>query len=202
MNANVFFPSQPHWTAQELAEAVPLRLHELFAFDAGRNGVFADSANSHLHPGHGRGAQLPAGDAGAGRASASADAIALRPLHIRTEESPPCSTCARSPRSTAPNSSKPTRCARCDLHVREGEFVAVTGPSGSGKTTFLNIAGLLETFTGGEYKLDGEDVRGLSDDARSQAAQPEDRLHLPELQPDPRPRTCSTTSTCRCAIAA
>ncbi|QWP76973.1 ABC transporter ATP-binding protein [Lysobacter sp. K5869] len=54
-----------------------------------------------------------------------------------------------------------------DLHVRDGEFVAVTGPSGSGKTTFLNIAGLLETFTGGEYKLDGEDVRGLSDDARS-----------------------------------
>ena len=54
-----------------------------------------------------------------------------------------------------------------DLHVREGEFVAVTGPSGSGKTTFLNIAGLLETFTGGEYRLDGEDVRGMSDDARS-----------------------------------
>ncbi|MFK3649496.1 ABC transporter ATP-binding protein [Lysobacter enzymogenes] len=54
-----------------------------------------------------------------------------------------------------------------DLHVQDGEFVAVTGPSGSGKTTFLNIAGLLETFTGGEYKLDGEDVRGLSDDARS-----------------------------------
>ena len=54
-----------------------------------------------------------------------------------------------------------------DLHVREGEFVAVTGPSGSGKTTFLNIAGLLETFTGGTYLLDGEDVSGLSDDARS-----------------------------------
>ena len=54
-----------------------------------------------------------------------------------------------------------------DLHVREGEFVAVTGPSGSGKTTFLNIAGLLEDFTGGEYVLDGENVRGLSDDARS-----------------------------------
>ena len=42
-----------------------------------------------------------------------------------------------------------------DLHVREGEFVAVTGPSGSGKTTFLNIAGLLETFTGGQFLLDG-----------------------------------------------
>ena len=54
-----------------------------------------------------------------------------------------------------------------DLHVAEGEFVAVTGPSGSGKTTFLNIAGLLEEFSGGEYQLDGQDVRGLSDDARS-----------------------------------
>ncbi len=54
-----------------------------------------------------------------------------------------------------------------DLHVREGEFVAVTGPSGSGKTTFLNIAGLLETFSEGDYLLDGENVRGLSDDARS-----------------------------------
>ena len=54
-----------------------------------------------------------------------------------------------------------------DLHVKEGEFVAVTGPSGSGKTTFLNIAGLLETFSGGTYTLDGQDVSGLSDDARS-----------------------------------
>jgi putative ABC transport system ATP-binding protein len=54
-----------------------------------------------------------------------------------------------------------------DLHVKEGEFVAVTGPSGSGKTTFLNIAGLLETFTGGEFTLDGQDVKGLNDDARS-----------------------------------
>ena len=54
-----------------------------------------------------------------------------------------------------------------DLHVREGEFVAVTGPSGSGKTTFLNIAGLLETFTGGQFLLDGQDVSHLGDDARS-----------------------------------
>jgi len=53
------------------------------------------------------------------------------------------------------------------LDVAEGEFVAVTGPSGSGKTTFLNIAGLLEEFTEGSFHLDGVDVRGLSDDARS-----------------------------------
>jgi len=53
------------------------------------------------------------------------------------------------------------------LEVEEGEFVAVTGPSGSGKTTFLNIAGLLETFDGGRYTLDGKDVSGLSDRERS-----------------------------------
>jgi putative ABC transport system ATP-binding protein len=54
-----------------------------------------------------------------------------------------------------------------DFHVRQGEFVTVTGPSGSGKTTFLNIAGLLEEFDGGEYLLDGVNVHGLGDDARS-----------------------------------
>jgi putative ABC transport system ATP-binding protein len=54
-----------------------------------------------------------------------------------------------------------------DLLVAEGEFVAVTGPSGSGKTSFLNIAGLLEEPSSGQYRLDGVDVAGLSDDARS-----------------------------------
>ena len=53
------------------------------------------------------------------------------------------------------------------LEVRDGEFVAITGPSGSGKTTFLNIAGLLEELTRGEYLLDGVDVRRLDDRARS-----------------------------------
>lgn len=55
-----------------------------------------------------------------------------------------------------------------NLHVKEGDFVAVTGPSGSGKTTFLNIAGLLETFDGGRYELDGQDVSNLNDARRSQ----------------------------------
>ena len=54
-----------------------------------------------------------------------------------------------------------------DIHVREGEFVTVTGPSGSGKTTFLNIAGLLETFDSGEFLLDGVSVKGLSDNQRA-----------------------------------
>ncbi|RUO52271.1 ABC transporter ATP-binding protein [Pseudidiomarina homiensis] len=50
-----------------------------------------------------------------------------------------------------------------DLQVEEGDFVAVTGPSGSGKTTFLNVAGLLETFDDGDYQLDGKSVQGMND---------------------------------------
>jgi putative ABC transport system ATP-binding protein len=53
------------------------------------------------------------------------------------------------------------------LDVGEGEFVAVTGPSGSGKTTFLNVVGLLDSFTSGRYELDGEDVSRLGDETRS-----------------------------------
>ena len=53
------------------------------------------------------------------------------------------------------------------LTVNPGEFVAVTGPSGSGKTTFLNLAGLLENPTSGEYELDGITVKGLPDNALS-----------------------------------
>ncbi|MCF2857049.1 ABC transporter ATP-binding protein [Pseudoalteromonas sp. SMS1] len=54
-----------------------------------------------------------------------------------------------------------------NLTVNEGEFIAVTGPSGSGKTTFLNIAGLLEPYSAGQYMLDGVDVGKLNDNQRS-----------------------------------
>jgi putative ABC transport system ATP-binding protein len=54
------------------------------------------------------------------------------------------------------------------LTVTAGEFVSVTGPSGSGKTTFLNVAGLLDTFDSGTYHLDGKDVSRLSDREMSQ----------------------------------
>lgn len=54
-----------------------------------------------------------------------------------------------------------------NLEVRKGEFVAITGPSGSGKSTFLNITGLLEDFTDGEYILDTIPVKGMGDDEKS-----------------------------------
>lgn len=46
-----------------------------------------------------------------------------------------------------------------DLEIAEGEFVAIVGPSGGGKTTLMNILGLLDEPTAGEYILDGQPVR-------------------------------------------
>ena len=57
--------------------------------------------------------------------------------------------------------------SRITLRVESGEFVAVMGPSGCGKTTFLNVAGLLDTFENGRYLLDGVDVSSLRDSAMS-----------------------------------
>src|SRR3984893_7876879 len=53
------------------------------------------------------------------------------------------------------------------LHVEAGEFVSIMGPSGSGKTTFLNVAGLLDTFESGTYLLNDKDVSRLSDSEMS-----------------------------------
>jgi len=49
--------------------------------------------------------------------------------------------------------------------IRQGEYVSIMGPSGSGKSTLLNVLGLLDRPTAGSYRLQGEDVSNLDDDA-------------------------------------
>ena len=49
------------------------------------------------------------------------------------------------------------------LSIEENEFVALMGPSGSGKSTLMNILGCLDTPTGGNYFLNGNDVSMLND---------------------------------------
>jgi putative ABC transport system ATP-binding protein len=58
-----------------------------------------------------------------------------------------------------------------DLTVQPGEYVSIMGPSGSGKSTLLNVLGLLDRPTSGTYKLHGEDVSNLDDDALAAARQ-------------------------------
>ena len=74
------------------------------------------------------------------------------------------------------------------LEVEAGEFVTITGPSGSGKTTFLNVSGLLDAFEQGT--LHARRPRRLAPLRPRDVARPqrEDRLHLPGVQPAPRPR--------------
>jgi len=54
-----------------------------------------------------------------------------------------------------------------DLDVHKGEFLSIVGTSGSGKSTFMNILGLLDRPTKGDYQLNGIDVSKAKDDELS-----------------------------------
>ena len=54
------------------------------------------------------------------------------------------------------------------LTVHDGDFLAIMGPSGSGKSTLMNIIGLLDTPSTGDYILDGKKLENLSENEKAQ----------------------------------
>ncbi len=60
-----------------------------------------------------------------------------------------------------------------NLHIDRGELVSIMGASGSGKSTLLNILGILDSYDTGEYWLDGNLIRNLSE---NRAAELRNRL--------------------------
>lgn len=53
------------------------------------------------------------------------------------------------------------------LEVEQGDFISIVGASGSGKSTLMNIIGVLDRPTSGEYLLDGISVGKMSDNEMS-----------------------------------
>lgn len=49
------------------------------------------------------------------------------------------------------------------LQIKKGEFVAIMGPSGCGKTTLLNMLGLIDRPTSGDYSFDGTLIKGMTE---------------------------------------
>jgi len=50
-----------------------------------------------------------------------------------------------------------------NLHVNEGEFLAIMGPSGCGKSTLLSILGMLDSPSAGSFEFLGEDIAGFGE---------------------------------------
>lgn len=54
-----------------------------------------------------------------------------------------------------------------DIEFKKGNFYAIMGRSGSGKSTFVNILGLLDDYTTGEYIFDKNNISKLNDKEKS-----------------------------------
>ncbi|MBQ4862210.1 ABC transporter ATP-binding protein [Pseudoalteromonas sp. MMG013] len=54
-----------------------------------------------------------------------------------------------------------------DLEINEGDFVSIMGPSGGGKSTLLNMLGLLDSPSTGQYFFNGKELAGWSENQRA-----------------------------------
>lgn len=85
---------------------------------------------------------------------------------IRSDENPPVIELRDVTRSF-PGPPEVQALKGINLRVSDGEYVSIVGPSGSGKSTMLNILGLLDRPTVGEYRLAGELTGGYTEDERA-----------------------------------
>ncbi len=72
--------------------------------------------------------------------------------------------------------------------IEKGDFISIAGPSGSGKTTILNLIGCVDTPTQGMVRIDGVETAGSERPADHVHPSHDDRVHLPIVQPHPRPQ--------------
>lgn len=56
---------------------------------------------------------------------------------------------------------------KVNIDIKEGEFVSVMGPSGCGKSTLMNVLGMIDSPTQGNYYFNGEEIGHLSERKRS-----------------------------------
>ena len=85
-----------------------------------------------------------------------------------------------------------------NLTIERGEFVAIVGQSGSGKSTLMNMLGLLDVPTSGEYYLDGENVSHMTDDQLIRNTQQTNRPYFPRAQPHFKPYRTSKRRASAC----
>lgn len=57
--------------------------------------------------------------------------------------------------------------AGVSVTIKDGDFLSIMGPSGSGKSTLMNIIGLLDIPTSGDYILDGEKLENLTENEKA-----------------------------------
>ena len=73
------------------------------------------------------------------------------------------------------------------VSFQRGQYTAIMGPSGSGKSTLMHCLAGLDRPTSGSVTIDGVEITNLDDKRLTDLRARQDRLHLPGVQPAPRP---------------
>ena len=97
----------------------------------------------------------------------------------------PCTNCPAVTKNYKKGGPRFTRWQAWTCGSPDGEWLAIQGPTGHGKTTLLQILGGLDRPTSGVVDFDGQDLAPAAREPGHPGAGALDRLHLPDVQPDP-----------------